>query len=187
MPATLSADLKRAVTHLPDKEKNKLLLRLLAKDAILAEKLEYELVEEKSTLDQRRQLIRDLIDRTVRLSQDSAGLMMMDMRTISGYITRHVKVTKDTYGEVDLTLYMLSQFAQQHGDLLHRLNGRTEKCALYVEQGTDSIQKKLLKLNADYFLEFDEPMNGVLRYVFQHAPAHYARQLGTPTNWRWDS
>lgn len=184
MPVPLSPDLKRAVTYLPAKEKDKLLLRLIGKDPILTEKLEYELVENKSTLDQRRQLIRDLTDRTAALSQDSAGWMMMDMRTISGYITRHVKVTKDTYGEVDLTIHMLNSFFGHHADLLQRLSNRTEKCAIYVAKRTDAILKKLNKLDPDYYLEFEEGMNKLLRYVHQTAPAHYARQLDTPPEWR---
>ena len=184
MPTTaLSPDLKRAITYLSDKEKDKLLLRLIGKDPILTEKLEYELVENKSTLDHRRQLIRDLIDRTTKLTQDSAGWMMMDMRTISGYITRHVKVTKDAYGEVDLTIHMLNGFYKHHADLLQRLGSRTEKCSIYVAKRTDAILKKLDKLDPDYFMEFDVPMNKLLDYVYKTAPAHYARQLDTPKEW----
>ena len=184
MTTALSPDLKRAITYLADKEKDKLLLKLIGKDPLLTEKLEYELVENKSTLTQRRQLILDLIDRMTRISQDSAGWMMMDMRTISGYITRHVKVTKDTYGEIELTIHMLNGFYSHHADLLQRLGSRTEKCAIYVAKRTDAILKKLNKLDPDYYLEFDKPMNTLLRHVYQTAPAHYARQLGTPTEWK---
>lgn len=180
MPVTLTADLKRAITYLPAKEKDKLLCRLIAKDAILAEKLEYELVEEKSTLDHRRQLIRELIERTARLDPDTAGWLMMDMRTVSGYITRHMKVTKDAYGEVELTILMLNRFIEQHGNLLHKLNSRTEKCAQYVAKRTDAILKKLNKLDTDYHLEFADDMNRVLQFVHHNAPAHFLRQLGTP-------
>lgn len=184
MPTTaLSPDLKRAIAQLSDKEKDKLLVRLIAKDPILAEKMEYELVEEKTTLDHRRQLIRDLIERTARLDPDTAGWLMMDMRTVSGYITRHVKVTKDTYGEVDLTILMLNRFLEQHGDLLQKLNSRTEKCAIYVAKRTDAILKKLTKLDPDYHLEFADDMNRLLRFVHHNAPLHYARQLGTPKEW----
>ena len=183
MPTALSPDLKRALTYLTDKEKDKLLLKLVGKDPLLTEKLEYELVENKTTLDHRRQLIHELVDRTTKVDQDSAGWMMMDMRTISGYITRHVKVTKDAYGEVDLTLHMLNGFYDRHAALLHRLNSRTEKCAVYVAKRTDAILKKLNKLDPDYFMEFEEPMNSLLKCVHETAPAQYARQLGTPKHW----
>ena len=183
MPAALSPDLKRAITYLSDKEKDKLLIRLIGKDPVLTEKLEYELVENKTTLDQSRQLIRDFTDRTATLSQDSVGWMMMDMRTVSGYISRHIKVTKDAYGEVDLTIHMLNAFFDHHADLLQRLNSRTEKCAIYVAKRTDAILKKLNKLDPDYYMEFEENMNKLLRYVYASAAANYARQLDTPAEW----
>jgi hypothetical protein len=184
MPAALSPDLKRAITYLPDKEKDKLLIRLIGKDPVLTEKLEYELVEHKTTLDYRRDVIREITNRIVAISQDSPGWMMMDMRTVSGYITRHVKVTKDTYGEVDLTIHMLKSFFDHHAALLQRLSSRTEKCAIYVAKRTDAILKKLNKLDPDYYMEFEGDMNKVLKYVYDSAAAHYARQLDTPTEWR---
>ncbi|MBO0932422.1 hypothetical protein [Fibrella aquatilis] len=182
MPA-LSADLKRAVVEMPEKEKDKLLLRLITKDPILTERLDYELVEEKSTLDHRRQLIRDLTNRTAKLDPDTAGWLMMDMRTVSGYITRHVKVTKDAYGEVDLTLHMLTAFLNNHIGLLKTLNGRTEKCAQYVAKRTDMLLKKLNKLDPDYFMEFEESTNRLLQHAHTGAIAHFAKQLGIPKTW----
>ena len=183
MPA-LSADLKRAVVEMPEKEKDKLLMRLITKDPILTERLEYELVEEKATLDYRRQLIRDLTDRTARLDPDTAGWLMMDMRTVSGYITRHVKVTKDAYGEVDLTLHLLSVFLNNHMHLLKSLNGRTEKCAQYVAKRTDMLLKKLKKLDPDYFMEFETAMNQLLTHVHTGAMVQFARQLSLPKSWQ---
>ena len=109
MPA-LDPDLKKAIVRMPGVEKDKLLLRLIAKDAVLTERLQFELVEEGKTIDERRSLIREFIDRTARLHADTPGWLMMDMRTVSGYISRHLKVTKDKYGEVELMLYMLNTF-----------------------------------------------------------------------------
>ena len=180
----LSANLKRAVVEMPEKEKDKLLMRLITKDPILTERLEYELVEEKSTLDYRRQLIRDLTDRTAKLDPDTAGWLMMDMRTVSGYITRHVKVTKDSYGEVDLTLHMLNAFLDNHLGLLKTLNGRTEKCAQYVAKRTDMLLKKLNKLDPDYFMEFEKGMNRLLQHVHIGALAHFAKMLTLPKSWQ---
>lgn len=179
MPA-LTADLKRAITRLPESEKDKLLLRLISKDALLVERLEFELIEHSETVEERRMIIREFIDRTVRLKQDSAGWIMMDMRTISGYITRHLKVTKDKYGEVELGLYMLNSFFEEHPDKLKTYNSRTDKCAQYIAKRTDQILKKLLKLDADYHIEFLDDTNTLLRCLYENCPAHYARQLGIP-------
>lgn len=182
MPA-LDSDLKKAIVRLSGTEKDKLLLRLVAKDAVLTERLQFELVEHSQTLDERRELIRDYIDRTAKLHADSAGWLMMDMRTVSGYITRHLKVTKDKYGEVELMLYMLNTFYEHNAHLLQKYNTRTDKAAEYIAKRTEQVLKKAIKLDPDYYIEFVDDINRLLSWVHYAAPAHYARQLGLPKEW----
>jgi len=176
----ITPDLKHAITRLPEKEKDKLLPKLVTKDDLLVERLEFELIEHSQTVDERRLIIREFIDRTVRLKQDSAGWIMMDMRTISGYITRHLKVTKDKYGEVELGLYMLNCFFEERPDQLRTYNSRTDKCAQYIAKRTEQVLKKLLKLDPDYHIEFLDDMNTLLGRIYANCPAHYARQLEIP-------
>jgi hypothetical protein len=182
MPA-LDPDLKKAIIRMPGVEKDKLLLRLIAKDTILTERLQFELVEHSDTLEERRDLIRQFIDRTANLHQDSAGWVMMDMRTVSGYISRHLKVTKDKYGEVELMLYMLNTFYDHNAHLLQKYNSRTDKAAEYIAKRAEQVLKKVSKLDADYHIEFADEINKLLGWVHYTAPAHYARQLGLPNEW----
>ena len=182
MPA-LDPDLKKAIIRMPGVEKDKLLLRLLAKDTILTERLQFELVEHSDTLEERRDLIRQFIDRTANLHQDSAGWVMMDMRTVSGYISRHLKVTKDKYGEVELMLYMLNTFYDHNAHLLQKYNSRTDKAAEYIAKRAEQVLKKVGKLDADYHIEFADEINKLLGGVHYSAPAHDARQLGLPNEW----
>lgn len=182
MPA-LDPDLKKAIVHMPGVEKDKLLLRLIAKDPILGEKLQFELVERRQTVDDRRELIRAFIQRTATLNADTPGWLMMDMRTVSGYISRHLKVTKDKYGEVELMLHMLNTFYDHNAHLLHKYNSRSDKCAQYIAKRTDQVLKKASKLDPDYHIEFADEINKLLRWVHGNAPAHYARQLGLPKEW----
>ena len=178
----INPDLKRAITQLSENEKDKLLLKLVAKDDLLIERLEFELIEQGQTVEERRLVIREFIDRTVRLKQDTAGWVMMDMRVISGYITRHLKVTKDKYGEVELGLYMLNRFFEERPDQLRAYNTRTDKCALYIAKRTEQVLKKILKMNPDYHIEFMDDMNTLLERLYTNCPTHYARQLGIPKN-----
>lgn len=180
----LDADLKKAIVRMPGVEKDKLLLRLVTKDAVLTERLQFELVEEGRTIDERRGLIRDFIDRTARLHADTPGWMMMDMRTVSGYITRHLKVTKDKYGEVELMLYMLNTFYDHNAHLLQKYNSRSDKAAEYIAKRTDHVLKKAVKLDPDYYVEFVDEINKLLGWVHHTAPAHYARQLSLPKEWQ---
>jgi len=168
---------------MPGVEKDKLLLRLITKDSVLTERLQFELVEHSATLEERRDLIRQFINRTAKLHQDSAGWVMMDMRTVSGYISRHLKVTKDKYGEVELMLYMLNTFYEHNAHLLQKYNSRTDKAAEYIAKRTEQVLKKVIKLDPDYYIEFADDINKLLSWVNYAAPAHYARQLGLPKEW----
>ncbi|WP_080238396.1 hypothetical protein [Spirosoma rigui] len=181
--AALDPDLKKAIVHMPSTEKDKLLLRLVAKDAILTEKLQFELVERGQTIDERRELIREFILRTATLNADSPGWLMMDMRTVSGYISRHLKVTKDKYGEVELMLNMLNTFYDHNAHLLHKYNSRSDKAAEYIAKRTDQVLKKAAKLDPDYHIEFADEINKLLQWIHSNAPVHYARQLGLPKEW----
>jgi len=182
MPA-LDPELKKAIVRMPVGEKDKLLLRLVAKDATLTEKLQFELVEEGNTVEERRELIRQFTRRTASLGQDSAGWVMMDMRTVNGYITRHLKVTKDKYGEVELMLHMLNTFYDNNAHLLQKYNSRTDKAAEYIAKRTEQLLKKAEKLDPDYYIEFTSDINKLLGWVHAAAPAHYARLLGLPKEW----
>lgn len=179
----MDADLKKAIVRMPQGEKDKLLLRLIAKDDILVERLAFELVEHKETLDTRREIIKSAINRLAKSSYDWPGWAMMDMRSLSGDITRHVKVTKDAYGEVELQLHMLNSYFDEQTDLLRFYNSRSDKTAEYIAKRTEQLLKKLNKLNPDYYIDFELSVNRLLERVHAFCPAPYARQLQLPHEW----
>lgn len=168
---------------MPQPEKDKLLLRLIGKDAILVERLNFELIEHRDTVNARREIIKKSIERAAELSDDTPGWLMMDMRSLSGDITRHVKVTKDAYGEVELMLYLLNTFFDYQTELLRHYNSRSDKVAEYIAKRTGQILKKLLKLDPDYYIEFADDVNRLLQRVHTLCPAPYARQLNLPAEW----
>ena len=57
--AKLEKDLQLAILSMPQKDKDKLLLRLVAKDAILVQQLQFTLVEEGTTVEFRRDEVRN--------------------------------------------------------------------------------------------------------------------------------
>ncbi|GAA4448328.1 hypothetical protein GCM10023189_06020 [Nibrella saemangeumensis] len=182
MPS-LDPELKKAIVRMPAGEKDKLLLRLITKDPLLTERLQFELIEGSTTTNERRDAIKQFIDRTAKLKQDSAGWVMMDMRTASGYISRHVKVTKDKYGDVELSLYLLNTFYDHHMETLRHYGSRTDKAAQYIAKRTEQMLKKLTKLDPDYFIEFEGDVNRLLPRVHNSCAAYYARQLTIPQRW----
>jgi hypothetical protein len=179
----LSDPLKKAITAMPAKEKDKLLLRLITKDKVLADRLHFELLEQSSTTEERREAIREKIQRLARQEQYTAGWILMDLRSLSGDIAYHVKVTKDKYGEIDLNLHLLVTYLAHQAGPLRTYTGRTDKCALYIAKKAQTLLKRLDKLDSDYYVDFDRDVNRLLEQVHALCTSHYARQLGLPREW----
>lgn len=179
----LSPDLKAAIVQMPQKEKDKLLLQLVAKNDSLVLRLEFELLEQGDTLNERRQEIKKAILRVAKMTHDTPGWMMMDMRSLSGDITQHVKTTKDKYGDIELTLYLLKTFFDHQLDLLRLHNHRSDSCAEYIAKKTDGMIKKLNKFDEDYYVDFETDVNKLLECVHTFCPKTYARELKVPTSW----
>ncbi len=117
---------------MPAAEKDKLLRRLVAKDEKLCQKLEFELLEEGSSLEERRTDIRETMDRMAAGHHYSPGLLMMDMRSVNSMITAHVKTTKDKIGEISLTLHMLNRVYDEQMPHLACYSSRSDSLASYV-------------------------------------------------------
>ena len=179
----ISKDLKEAIVMMPQKEKDKTLLRLIAKDEILMLRLEFELLELGETLQSRRDEIRTRILKIAKMRHDTPGWMMMDMRSLSGDIGQHVKITKDKYGDIELNLFMLNAFFDLQLNHLSVYNSKSDSCAEYIAKKTVTILKNASKLEEDYFIEFEADINKLLERVHSYCPKSYARDLKIQKTW----
>jgi hypothetical protein len=178
--AKLEKDLQEAILAMPLKEKDKLLLKLITKDEVLTQQLQFQLVEAGDTMESRRDEIRKTIEKLYRIDHYSSGYLMMDMRYISGDITRHVKVTKDKYGEVELAIKLLKECFEKQLRWIERYSAKSDTLASYVAKRTDVILKKLTKLHPDIQFDFHGDMNYLLECCHRYAPAIYAKTLALP-------
>ena len=191
MATKISDELKKAIRMMPEPEKDRLLLRLVAKDALLVRQLEHRLLEDEVDMEQQRDALAEQAS-TYFASDDfvqwsyTPGLVMMELRNLSGTITRHVKVTKDRYGEVQLLLLLVNlPFRHQH-KMLHRKTRRSEKFALYVVKKAQAILKKLDRLDADYYLEFEKDVNEMLQHLSSYPPtAQLMKEYHLPPRWEY--
>ncbi len=179
----ISNELKQAILLMPPKEKDKLLLRLVAKDQNLVLKLEYELIEGEETLQSRRDEIKTRITRTAQASHYTPGWMMMDMRSLSGDISQHVKTTKDKYGEIELNLYMLNAFFDHQLEHLRVHNSKSDSCAEYIAKKAQTILKNLEKLDEDFYVDFERDVSKMLANVHLYCPKNFARILEIVKTW----
>lgn len=157
-----SKEFKEAISCLPEKEKDKLLIRLLKKDLILAQRLEFELIDHLS-VDERRALIADDIETEVKKFSGysgSIGYLNMDMRYLSGSITKHVKITKDKFGEVSLNILMLTEVLQLNNERIQQASfSHARKLLVAIIARAFKIVVLTHKLDEDYLIELEKPLN----------------------------
>ena len=158
----LHPELKKAISQLSNKEKDKLLFRLLPKDAALVAQLEFQLLEGGETKEERRNELNEEIDKRLERYQSyyySPGYLLLELRDISGMINRHVKMTKDKYGEIELNFQLLNTTLTFFGDYLREASAyRCRTLNDYVIKRSLKLLQLLGKLHEDYILDFRPAM-----------------------------
>ena len=180
-------EFKKAIANLPPTEKDKLILRLLKKDYILANRLYFELVSADSVQDRRlvkEERIKSYLERFSKTNRvpDSA---LSDMRTISAEITEHVRITKDKYGEASLNLLMLNESLKLNQAILSKATpNRAHKYNVYVIARAYKILTLIIKLHEDFHIEFEDGLEELSDNI---ANNHYLMKTaiysGFDVNW----
>ena len=160
--AKLSPELKSAISDLTEKEKDKLIFRLLPKDQKLVHKLEYQLLEYADTQEDRRSDVRALIMEAMERYPSyyySPGYLLLTLRELSGKITYHKDITSDKVGEIELNYLMLTEGLERNISSLRRSGYFSMKSLNeYVVKRVLKLLKLTAKLHEDYILEFEESM-----------------------------
>ncbi len=163
--AKIAKELKEAICQMPQKEKDKILLRLIAKDTMLIAKLEHELFGDENETKALAEEIKEDIDRMTGFNHGTPGWLMMAMRSENGAITKHVKITKDKIGEIELTLYLLSQTFKKQKKFLEEYAYRADKFGGYVCKRMDFVLKKLIKLHPDLQFDYKNEVEFILNFL----------------------
>jgi hypothetical protein len=158
---TFDKDFKEAISHLPASEKDKLILRLLKKDLVLANRLYFELLDDRTVDDRRTEMGKRVRDR-VSSATDSlwtTGYLKMDMRYLSGEITDHVRTTKDKYGEASLNLLMLNEVLRKNNHrILDAIPSKARKICIYIIARAFKILMIIQKLHEDHLMDFKDDL-----------------------------
>lgn len=178
-------DLKLAIRSLPEKEKDKLLLRLIAKDKVLTEHLHFKLLEDEQDLADRHETLTALIDNGVNELLNSRKLTSKDtlakMRGFLGQINHHFKVTKDISSDVELRIHLLAliplAFNESLFSPLYKFN---EKLMVYYVKSTQSVLNKYYKMHEDLQFDLREQLNDILKKIYTNKSEAVARELGLP-------
>jgi hypothetical protein len=178
-------ELKNAIIALPTKEKDKLLLRLIAKDKVLTEHLHFKLLEDEDGLQHRRELLEQEIDVSIESLKSNKRATSKDtllvMRRLNGMINHHFKVTKDVNTEVELRIHLLNTLPVQLKDSVYSaISAYNDKLISYFVRTTLSAYKKFIKMHEDLQFDLSEQFNRVLSKVNQGRMANASRELGLP-------
>jgi len=154
---------------MPDREKDKLLFRLIAKDEALVNRLTFELLEGSGSREERRNELATSLEKDITYairSFYSPGFLLLDLRAMSGDINRHVKATKDKYGEIELNLLMLNHALQgMSGRLDSFPASKARTFSNYVVKRALKLQKLLSKMHEDIRLDFEEEMERLGQFI----------------------
>lgn len=174
-------DLKVAITELPIKEKDKLLLRLVAKDKVLTEHLHYKLLENESDLEIRKEEIKVSVDEAViELKKLNAKEGLAKVRKMITAVNHFYKVTKDAFGEVELKIYVLNSIPIEYK---RNVYGYRDFGFLFVSfylKTTNITLNKFTKLHEDLQFDLSGDFDALLNRIHTSKMASEAMHLGLP-------
>ena len=182
MPA-LPLDLRRALLALPAKEKDQLLARLVAQDALLTEQLTFRLLEGPDALETRRETLRRLVDDPVRGFHQTPNDLLLVLRQVQARLAHHTRVTADERGELELSLQLLGNVFRHQPAAVARLHGPTQPLLQHLVRRTQDALKQAHKLHPDLHLELAPAVQAVLRGLYASGAAPLAREAGLPQRW----
>lgn len=180
-------EFKEAIVHLTVKEKDKLLLRLLKKDENLANRLFFELVDDKTVDEKRLDMEGEIKTKVMQISNSfySSGYLLMDIKDISGSINSYVRITKDKYGEASLNLLMLNKaLILNNTHLINGLPNKALKLHVYIITRAFKILTIIRKLHEDCEIDFMEDLLTLGKLISKNIELkEIATQNGFDVNW----
>lgn len=182
-------ELKEAVLNLPEKEKDKLLVRLVGKDRMLMKQLRFKLLENEADLADRivqvQTELNDHMDRITgtphaRAPRDYAFLLS-ELRYLSGIVNEHFNVTKDTLSELQLRLSILTWSFREAKSLFDARPFRfNDKLLAYQAGRIKYVWGKYAKLHEDLQFDFRDELNEVLETAWNSGLESYLSLSGLP-------
>lgn len=188
MSIKVSPDLKTAILDLPEKEKDKLLLRLIRKDKTLIQQLHFQLLEDQDDLEERRtraltflNLEIDRMERqTENLSRYHPQDLMLDLRSMSGIVNHHLLITKDKTGELELRLHILSETFRHAGKFFEYANYGNDRLIVYIIGRIKNVFTTYDKLHEDLQFDYKEKFNELLEFAYTSALKNHLVALAIP-------
>jgi hypothetical protein len=171
----ISPELKDEILNLPKKEKDKLLLRLVAKDQLLIAKLHFQLIEAGLGVEQRRQtIVEGYLEELTTIRSEQALYLLL--RYTTGQINTHLKVCADKYGELELSLQVIDKALSKKPQFIKLTSRFGYKLCTYIVKRMVVLLKKVQAIDPEIRFDFSQKINNILTNIHQlptQAEAHY--------------
>lgn len=173
-------ELKVEILALPQKDKDKLLLRLVAKDKVLTEHLHFMLLEDESNLRDRVLAIKEEIKNTAK-NLTTAKDVLVNLRKLIKLINHFLKVTKANFEEIELRIFLLNQITTEFKSrIISSFKNYDQLFAVFFVKSVISTLKKFEKLHEDLQFDLKEDLNKLLSKAYKKSTADIALTLGLP-------
>jgi predicted unusual protein kinase regulating ubiquinone biosynthesis (AarF/ABC1/UbiB family) len=164
----IDKEFKRALSKLPDSEKDKLIAMLVRRDKKLAKRLHYELIGDFTKEDLQNDFYENvtIAFENVQQSHFKPISLSRALRKLSSEIASYLFTTKDKYGEVLLNLYLMNKTFEYFSDEVNTFSGtdKGRKLAVYIINKTFNLRIAINKLDPDLYIDFQEDLTKLGRY-----------------------
>ena len=179
--------LKVEILALPPKEKDKLLLRLVAKDKVLTEHLHFLLLEDESNLRDRvneiKEEILDTMTRLKAMKSVNAKDVLTSLRRLAKLVNHNFRVTKANFEDVELRIFLFNHtITEFRSGVFSSFKNYEHLFANYFVKSTAVTFKKFVKLHEDLQYDLKEEMEKLLVKVNRGSMASVAEDLGLPVS-----
>ncbi|TKC04779.1 hypothetical protein FA048_19045 [Pedobacter polaris] len=178
-------ELKIEILALPPKEKDKLLLRLVAKDKVLTEHLHFLLLEDESNLRDRVSAIKDHILQTMQNLKSSknnnAKEVLTILRKLAKAVNHNFRVTKTNFEDVELRIFLFNNTTTKFkSGVFSAYKNYEQLFGTYFVKATLITLRKFYKLHEDLQYDLKDDMNKLLAKIYTENMAGVANNLGLP-------
>jgi hypothetical protein len=186
----LDDEFKTALSRLSEKEKDKLIFRLIKHDLKLANRLRFELLQEY-TVEESRDRIKNKVEKVMEMLHDAdlkyyTSLdLLWRIKDFISQINEHVSTTKDKYGEIELTLFLINQALKFY------IQKELSQKSIYDDRMEQYIINKCMrtllliqKIDRDFWLDFNEDLSEIkMSFGQSHKLMKLSIYNGFDVNW----
>ncbi len=178
-------ELKKEILALPPKEKDKLLLRLVAKDKVLTEHLHFLLLEDESNLRDRVSAIQEEILMVMKnlaaQRKLNAKEVLTNLRKLAKLVNHNLRVTKANFEDVELRVFLFNHtIIQFKSGIFSTYRDHEQLFTNYFVKSTLITLRKFDKLHEDLQFDLKDELDKLLVKIYKGNMANTAKQLGLP-------